>query len=357
MNYSAIRSFHAYSDGDVITPGMGVSIPDGYGLFQYFNPTTGKVTQTDFDALYKAGTPVTLFPQAYSSKLAAYVMPESQGQQWYYNSINSEGAILENGAVKAKYASLFEIGTIPLNGLNLPALKLKGNLATAADHTDKYIYYQSTYDGKQFTCQQEIPIQEASGESYDIFFSITGENGSGDNVLSNENDWCQYTAYLQRGGTNVTSGVTYKFQHLVGASWVDMSTVSGKWEVTANSLRVYDVGVEGIEVFRCIATYQGVQYTTTFQVADVHDPYYIDDGCSNTSDAVSPGETVTFSPVVYNRHDGVRDTEHKWTFVYVYTQSGSGNPIPSLTNKNSFTYEDLRAAGGITVRIEATAQK
>ena len=150
MNYSAIRSFHAYSDGDVITPGMGVSIPDGYGLFQYFNPTTGKVTQTDFDALYKAGTPVTLFPQAYSSKLAAYVMPESQGQQWYYNSINSEGAILENGAVKAKYASLFEIGTIPLNGLNLPALKLKGNLATAADHTDKYIYYQSTYD-----CQKE----------------------------------------------------------------------------------------------------------------------------------------------------------------------------------------------------------
>lgn len=356
MNFSAIRQFHTFSDGDVITPAMGVKIKDGYGLFQYFNPSTGKVTQTDFDALYKSGEPVTLFPQAYSSKLAAYVVPESQGQQWYYNSINTEGAILENGAVKAKYAALFETGTVTINGLNLPALKLKGNLATAADHTDKYIYYESSYNGKQFTCQQVIPVQEAVGESYDIFFSITGQDGSGDNVLSNDNDWCQYKAYLQRGGTNVTSGVTYKFQHLDGATWKDMSTVSGQWEVGADTLKVYNAGVEGIEVFRCVATYLDTQYISTFQVADVHDPYYIDEGCSNNSDAVSPGETVTFSPVVYRRTDGVQDTDHAWTFGYTYTKAGSGDTITSLTNKNSFKYEDVRAAGGLTVRIEASAQ-
>lgn len=356
MNFSAIRTFHTYQDGDVITPAMGVSIPEGYGLFQYFNPSTGTVTQTDFAALYKAGTPVTLFPQAYSSKLAAYITPEQQGQQWYYNSINSEGAILENGAVKAKFAALFETGTITINGLNLPTLKLKGNLATAADHTDKYIYYQSSYNGKQFTCQQVIPIQEAVGEAYDIFFSVTGADGSGDNVLSADSDWCRYAAFLQRGGVNVTSGVTYKFQHLDGDTWKDITTVEKIWEVGANFLKVFEAGVEGIEVFRCVATYQGTAYYSTFQVADIHDPYYIDDGCSNASDAVAPGETVTFSPVVYRRTDGVRDTEHKWTFGYVYTQNGSGTPIAALTNKNSFTYEDVRNAGGLNVRIEATAQ-
>lgn len=354
MIYSAVQTFHAYSDGDVITPGMGVSIPDGYGLFQYFNPNTGKVTQTDFEALYKNNTPVILFPQAYSSKMAKYIEPQTQGQQWYYNSVNTEGEILENGKVKTKYASLFEVTTVSMNGLNLPGLKLKGNLASAADHTDKYIYYQSSYDGKQFLCQQVIPIQEATGESYDIFFSILGKDGSGDRFLSADNDWCKYTAHLQRGGINVEGGVTFKFQKLDGGTWKDLTTQSGCWEVDTNSLKVYDKGVEGTEIFRCVATYQGTQYFATFEITDDHDTYYIDMGCSTDSDAVGPGETVTFNPVVLLRNGGIPDSTHTWTFGYTYTKNGSTDPITSLTNKNKFTYEDLRAAGGLTVRIDAT---
>ena len=148
---SAIHHLYAYEDGDTITPGMGIQIDAGYGLHQYFNPTTKKVVATDFTE-----HPALLYPQAYSSKQGKIIVPETVGQQWYYNNISSEGAIIEDGAVKDKWASIFELTTVQSNGSTFPALKIKGNLASENDYTDKYIYYSSTSRGKAFTCQQLI---------------------------------------------------------------------------------------------------------------------------------------------------------------------------------------------------------
>ena len=168
--FTAIDHLYAFEDGDVLTPAMGVSWvkPEdvGYGLQQYWNPTINAVIETDFKQ-----HPVFLFPQPYSSKMGSIVVPETEGQQWYYGNISDEGGILQNGKVKDKFTDRFEVTTIELNKKVFPALKIKGNLATAADHTDKYIYYKSSWQGKQFTCQQLIPIMEAVGESYKVNIS------------------------------------------------------------------------------------------------------------------------------------------------------------------------------------------
>lgn len=88
-NISAIDHLYAFEDGDTITPGMGVRWVNGetgLGLQQYWNPTTGKVIATDFKE-----HPVMLYPQPYSSKKGAIVLPEANGQQWYYGNISTEG--------------------------------------------------------------------------------------------------------------------------------------------------------------------------------------------------------------------------------------------------------------------------
>lgn len=112
--FTAIDHLYAFEDGDVLTPAMGVSWvkPEdvGYGLQQYWNPTINAVIETDFKQ-----HPVLLFPQPYSSKMGNIVVPETEGQQWYYGNISDEGGILQNGKVKEKFVELFEVTTIELN--------------------------------------------------------------------------------------------------------------------------------------------------------------------------------------------------------------------------------------------------
>ena len=342
---SAIHNLYAYEDGDTITPGMGVQIDAGYGLHQYFNPTTKKVVATDFTE-----HPALLYPQAYSSKQGKIIVPETVGQQWYYNNISSEGAIIEDGAVKDKWASIFELTTVQSNGSTFPALKIKGNLASENDYTDKYIYYSSTSRGKAFTCQQLIPIQAAVGENYKVLISVMGENGAGDNVLSNDNDWIKYTAYLQLAGQTVSSGVTYSFQRLINGAWQTVKNVDGLTEISGNTFKVYNAAVEGVEEFRCVATYNSKEYMEVFQATDIHDPFYIEDGCNITGDAVKPGETATFNPKVYDRSTGEVSTG--WTFSYTLLRRVDGSVITDITVK-SLTYENIDRYGGINVRIEA----
>lgn len=343
---NGIKHLYAFQDGDTITPGMGVVIDAGYGLQQYYNPATKEVIATDFTK-----HPAILFPQAYSSKMGSMIVPETVGQQWYYNNISTEGAILEDGKVKDKFKNLFEVTTVSQNGKTYPALKIKGNLVSATDWTDKYIYYSSSYNGSSFTCQQVIPIKASAGQSFDVLISFLGADGAGDNVLSADNDWVEVTAMLQEAGMTVATGVTYKFQILAGTAWSDVATVPGVIEVNGNVIKFYESAVDGVEVFRAVATMNGTDYYETFEVTDVHDPYIIDDGCSHPSGAVKVNEKVTFAPAVYERSSGKESTG--WAFKYEIVSATDGQPCSDLNNLN-LTYQNINKYGGVTVRIEAT---
>lgn len=345
---SAIDHLYAFEDGDTISAAMGISWANGetgYGLQQYWNPTTKQVMETDFSK-----HPVLLFPQPYSSKRGSLVVPEQVGQQWYYGNISDEGGILQDGKVKSKFAALFEVASVEANGMSFPALKIKGNLATEADHTDKYIYYKSSYKGKAFTCQQLIPIMTAVGDSYQVTVNYVGESGNGDNVLSNDNDWCQIVATLSRSGSPVDGSASYKWQRLVGGKWTDLSSVKSVTEISANSLKVYNAAVEGIEVFRCVVTYAGKEYYGMAEVSDIHDPFYIEMGRSQSSNAVAVGGKVTYSPVVYDRSSG--NPSSGWAFSFAFTDS-KGNVLSDITEKN-LTYDNISKYDGVSVRLEAT---
>lgn len=58
MEFSCVRQLFSYSNGDTITPGMGVQIDAGYGLSQFWDISKGMVTNTDFTQ-----HPATIFPR------------------------------------------------------------------------------------------------------------------------------------------------------------------------------------------------------------------------------------------------------------------------------------------------------
>ncbi|MBR6592415.1 MAG: hypothetical protein IKK81_07350 [Prevotella sp.] len=348
MDLSAIKNIYAYQDGDTITPGMGVQIEEGFGLTQYYDPNTGKVSQTDFSQ-----HPATLFPQPYSSKQGKIIVPETTGQQWYYNNISDNAGILDaNGNVKEAYKNLFETTTVVMNGSTFPALKIKGNLVSAEnkDFTDKYIYYVSSYKGLQITCQKMIAVQAAVGDAYSILLSVVGQDGASDNVLSNDNDWVQYTAYLQLAGSTIKDAVI-SFERMKGDAWQTVANAASLTEVDGGKLKIYQAAVEGVDIFRAVAKYAGKTYYMPFEVTDIHDPYYIVDGCSIMGDTIAEGEKATFNPKVYSRADGTEQSG--WTFDFSILTASSGEVVDAF-DETALTYANITGVGGISVRITAT---
>lgn len=343
-----IKHFYSFEDGDTITPGMGVKIDTGYGLQEYIDPNSGEVIATKFKE-HNA----TLFPQAYSSKKGAMIVPETEGQQWYYNVISDEGAILSNGKVKDTFADRFAVGSVEMNGNTFPALIIKGQLSSLQNPNDKYIYYVSSYQGRQFTCQKLIQVQKALGEACQVLISVEGASGSGDEVLSNDNDWILYTVNLQRTGISITSGVTVKFQKLVGSTWQDCKTIEGDIEIGSNTMKLYDAAVDGSEQYRAEVTYNERKYYGLMNPTDEHDPFYIEDGCNINGDAVRDEETVTFNPVVYERSTGEVSTG--WAFTYTLFERLTGNIIEDVTLQ-TLTGVNIRKKKGINVRIEASRE-
>ncbi len=347
---SKIKTLYAYEDGDTITPRMGVQIASGHGLQQYYDPNTKQVTETDFTRF-----PATLFPQAYSSKQATIIVPATTGQQWYYNNISDNAGILdENGNVKSAYQDRFEKTSVTMNGKTFPALKIKGNLVSPslADVTDKWIYYVSQYNGKQFTCSQLIPVQAAVGDAYNILLDIEGADGSGDETLSADNDWVKYTAYLQLAGVTIQDAVI-SFEHLESGQWVPVTHNVGVTEIVNNSLKLFDTAVEGTELYRAKAVYNNKNYYKTMEPSDIHDPRYIDEGCNIMGDSVKVGETATFNPKVIDRETGDDVTASEgWSFSYTLIKRQDSSIITDITVAN-LTYANILAKGGIAVRIEA----
>ena len=353
---SGIHHLYKYNDGDNIDARMGVYWTEpGYGLTQYYNESAGTIN-TDFTQ----HSPI-LYPFPYSSKRGQYVVPATQGQQWYYNNPDTEtaGILDENGNVKSAYSSLFEVTTHTVNNAIYPALRIKGNLCSANDLTDKYIYYRSTYNGKPFTCVQKITVQTTIGDAKEILISLTTYDGSGSNVLSNTNSWIQMTALLQRGGSNI-AGATYQWQKLVNGTWTPITTSQqGVIEIISqNTIKVYDPGVESEDIFRVAVTHDGVTGYKTQQLTDTSDVYYIFDGCSQAGDAVAEGVNVSFTPVVYERSTQSPDSKYTWHFTFRLLNLVTGATVgsPSTTVPYMVPYSTLEAEGGVTVVISATNQ-
>lgn len=348
MNIYQTRDLYAYADGDCITPSMGVSIDAGYSLAQYWNTTEGKIVNTDFSK-HNA----KLYPQGYSSLEGKVIVPESG--TWHIGSPTSTALAFDSSGkcTTSGYTDKFKVTTIVVNSTTLPCLVICGNLASASDLTTKHIYYVGEYNGMKFTCHEEILVQVAMADAYDIIISKAGDSGDGDTVITNDDDWVQLTPYLIRGGANVV-GATYKWEQLINGVWTAITNRASYTELGSNGvLKIFEAAVNGLEYFRVTATLGTTVVRKVVDIADTHDPYYLDDGCS-TSAGVKAGESVTFSPKVYVRSTNLPDTDHSWSFAFTVTDSQSGDVLMTANTSLRLSYDQIKNYGG-RVKVQTRA--
>lgn len=353
MNISDIDTLYSYDDGDVITPGMGVSIAAGHSLAQFFDPVTKKVSQ-DSDFTVAANQP-TLYPMPYSSKKGTYVLPTETGMQWYYNNllVDNAGILDAKGAVKDAYKGMFSRTRYLLNGKEYPALKIIGNLCSETDQTNKTIYFVGNVDGIQIVCKQDIPINVTTGTPFNVVVTCVNSAGENDSVMDVDNEYLQLTAVLNSGNTPVNGG-TFRWEKLECGSWQNLTTVSGKYTISSNgkTLKVEDAGVEGIENFRCVVTYNGASYYKVITLSDTRDPFFIDKGRSTPSNSIRSNENVTYTPKVYRR--STQELQSGWSFAYA-TSKPDGT---ILENKTGATYtvqgSTIAEHGALSIAITAS---
>ena len=206
-------------------------------------------------------------------------------------------------------------------------------------------------------------VRSNVGDAYQLVVSVNGASGLGDEVLSDDNDWIEYTASLQMMSTGTDiSGAFITFEHLNDEGvWEAVQNNTGLTEVTGKKLKLYADAVNGSELYRAKATFNGDTWYQVLNPTDEHDPYYIVDGCSIDGDTVKIGDTVSFNPKVYKRNNAGEDEDvtppekEGWTFSYRLVSQKTGEEITAFDEQH-ITYERLVQYGGIATRIMASRQ-
>lgn len=353
MNYSDIDTLYSFSDGDVITPSMGVSIAAGHSLAQFYDPTTKRVS-ADSTFATAANQPV-LYPLPYSSKKGVYVVPDSVGQQWYYNNLQVENAgILDaSGNVKPAYAKLFQKTTYSLNGKSYPAIKIIGDLCSETDQSNKTIYYVGMVNGVQVVCKVDIPINVTTGSPYNVVVNCVNSSGENDCVMDVDGEFLTLTSQLNTGNSPV-SGAKHWWEKLEGDTWIKLTTAQGKYTISSDgrTLKVEDAGVQGIENFRSVAQLGSAQYVKVIALSDTRDPFFIDKGRSTASNCIRESESVTYAPKVYSR--STQELQSGWSFAYLATKP-DGSVLESKTGASySISGSVISQHGSVTIAITAS---
>lgn len=385
---SAIHNLYAYDDGDTLTPTLAVSIDSGFGLTQYWNPIKDMVINTDFTK-----HPAKLYPDVYSSKRGKIVDIKKTTDStagygtWMYGTTTLTFASTTStktiGSTTYTYyacTNSTELGAIfgllstaeTINGIARPILIIFGNIASASVQSDVAVFFNGlTVDNKNFSCSKTIPIQSTVGESLKTL--ITAENG--DTVISDGTDSVKLTAFLQNAGTTITdASVTYTWWMWQNGSWVQITSSTNGFTIgnsgtgyVANTLTVAEGAVNSVASIKCRARYNSVNYDEHIVVSDIHDPYYIDDGCSVAGENVPYGTDVTFTPKIYSRVDGGTEVDYAanpWRINFNLVRAndkttsvmGSG-PVtlnPASGERYTVTYATISSNGGVIAQMEAT---
>ena len=350
--YSAIDALEAIVDGDTIVPGMNFVLPTGVGTTQYYNPSTGQCTPDYGDK------PIMLYPYCYSSSTGKFVVPSSEQMMWYLNdpeASSSQILTAKGGVVADKFKDIFELATYTVNGQVFPALKVKGNIASADALNDVTVYFKSSFNDMEVTCHGSISIKESVGDMFDILINCVNESGTNDTVIDNESEYLVLSASLQNCGFGVSTSKPWSWMRATTGGLVAVSTVAGVSEISndGKTLKLYDGAIEGTEEYFACVEHNGTTYRKGIQVCDTHDPYFINVGRSQAGNLVRQGDTVTYTPQVLARSS--RAVQSGWKFSFV-ARDNDGSIVRQASNVSAFVVEgsEVHEHGGLNIHISAS---
>lgn len=196
-----------------------------------------------------------------------------------------------------------------------------------------------------------IPIQKSTGTQ------LMATIAAGDNnnfVLRDKNSTVILTAKAFRGGTEITTGLTYAWEKLTQSGWSTLST-------TTRNLTVGNADVDTYGQFR-VTISDGTESAQDIQsVLDASDPYEIDPRPTPEDETITEDESgngqVVYTPRVVKRGSTATALSCLFTFivkdsagVYLNPASERTTPAASCTVTRAYC---LAAGGDVSIDIFA----
>lgn len=322
--------------------------PNG-DLYQEYEGDRGNIISVfpDFETL----KPVLYFVCTSSRVAEGIVDPDAM--EYYFNGqkISFSGGT-STGTFEGYFKTVAPEGDQLYYGLQfLKNIAELSGLAPAVIRMAATISYGTQSD--QIQASYTIPVRPFTGNAYHVTI-MAGDTKNF--VITEKGGSCILKAVAYQGGSEVTQGLTYKWEKMGGTGWEELA---GK---TAQTLTVSGDDINTYGEYRVHVSRSGSEIGTDIQgVMDASDPYDIDphpvpEDEAITEDPTGNGE-VTYTPVVVKRGTGTKALDTPFYFVLkdaagVYLNADRTTEKASQT----VTREHCQQAGG-DVSVTITSVK
>ncbi len=295
-----------------------------------------------------------IYPVVRSSLLATRVQVKTTGYQWFYNGVEiafNNGLSTAMGSIAA---GTFKTEYKTIDGYSVPTLTILKNLASSSNIDTDTIEFKGVVNtgfDTVVSASIDVAIEQSDGEAYLAY--ITVNNGG---VIDDDTSSLTASASLLVGGTEKTSGLTYKWFKMKVTNgvdgWVDLSKSS-------KSITILPADINSTELYKCEITTSGKVTSAVLEVSDETDLLVIYPNPTNSAGNTVPEEissaqrSIYYRPKVYKRSTSTEVSGY--TFNYLLTKA-DGSTVASQDGGASFqvTYDHaVQANGDMTLIISA----
>lgn len=388
MIISAYDQLICVDEADSYASSMGMDFPSNGANAQYYKKAGNAVTEVSPHFYFNTQSDrneLLFFPQVFASIGNSYLTPGTNDVFTFrLNNLSGSNAIIAQGTVdnfalvdssrvwstaeqgKAQtYADVFRATTYQFNGITIPALGIRGDLAYGTQ-SDLSFYCTVDFDGGSISCKGDFEIRSMENDMYKLAISAESSLGGNDRVINTNQETITLTARLLKNGQNTgASGATFNWHRL------DDDTSLG----TGASLVVSEGMVSGHAIFVCDATYEGNTYSASIDVDDIQDQYAIQKGrtvysqydsnnssnnvVAENSNVIKKTYTVVYIPSVVDTTTGAA---YSGTGTWTYDAIVKDNNKNERTRKTGITASDpliitganVKTWGGANVHFTAT---
>ena len=314
-------------------------------LVQMYQKDTGKCVP---DWSVAANQPV-IYPVMRSGNENVIKPIVSGTEKWHYNNtpitFNASGLATAPAAVAGK----MQTTTYNNGAVNVPALKIVGNLASASNMDADTIRMDGEIEasGHNLAYTSEIPlaISEFSNSAY-YGFLYPSDGG----IIDGDTATVKVTQELYKGGSLVP-------QSNYSLKWYKMPSTTA-WS-TANSVSLVADDVDSKLSVRAEFIIGGeVVATAICEVSDETDPLFLAINYSGPTMLTSSGTTSEVTATYKVKKTGTGEEVSGFTFTTAFTKTNGAAFTPAnapTTTGCKLTYADVKSAGGnITGYIQGT---
>lgn len=313
-------------------------------LAQMYNPGTNKCIP---DWTVASNQPV-IYPVIRSGNENTIKAVVSGSEKWFYNNVEMKFSSAGLSNYPDPVVGKLQKTTYNNGSVNVPALKIVGNLASNANMDADTIRMDGQIEASghnlSFSSEISLAISEYSDSAYNGFVYAT--NGG---IIDEESETVTLTAELYKGG-DVVDPTNYTVQWRKLPATTNFST-----------LKTLTLGVDDIDsknLFICEFIIDGEIVANFIQeVSDETDPYFIDVDWSGKTKIASTDATLTGTAKVKKVGSGEVHSGFSFTVKMTDIKGAAFSPTTAPTSAGvvTLTYADTQRAGGnITGYITAT---